>query len=432
MNTRRIKYSERTFNKKMSVDWKQMIFAGLLFLLFPPFVSLTYLIVSIINKKSTTKTQYYILFACIALYLGSINATKHVTGDQYQYYVAYMNVPKVGFWKSLIYIYGADLHRGVNRVNISGEFMNGVYNYFGYYLTWGYYPLFALALTFTMYFLTFTGFYKFAKKLTKPHIPIVCGILILSFFYLFFNYTLQIQKQFLAQSIMMYVLGTYADTGKMTKKLWAIALIACFTHASTFLFVPFLAYKPFREVLTKKQLLLLMGLSLILMLLGPSIAGSWVESGDDSVLSYGVRRLAKSETNNDVESGLVWLQVYVVAMPMAFITLQRLWIEQRELKKSIAFILNIVLFLLVAIAGMHRQPLAQYRYFMMLFAFMPFVYPFTFKKIRTRDLFLKSLASVMIIWFYLHFEKIIWHYADEWEIIIKPPLMLIFGDYNII
>ena len=166
-----------------------------------------------------------------------------------------MNVPKVGFWKSLIYIYGADLARGYQRTNISGEFMNGVYNYFGYYLTFGYYPLFALCLTFAMYFLIFVGFYKFAKSLAKPHIPIVCGVLILSFFYLFFNYTLQIQKQFLAQSIMMYVLGTYANTGKMTKKLWIIALLACFTHASTFLFIPFLAYRPFHEVLTKLSLI---------------------------------------------------------------------------------------------------------------------------------------------------------------------------------
>lgn len=406
--------------------------AGLLFLFFPPFVTLVYLIVSAISKKGVTRTNYYILFACLALYLGSINATKHVTGDQYQYYRAYMNVPDVGFWKSLIYIYGADLVRGYQRTSISGEFMNGIYNYIGYYLTFGYYPLFALGLTFAMYFLTFVGFYKFAKNFRKPHIPIVCGVLILSFFYLFFNYTLQIQKQFLAQSIIMYVLGSYADSGRMTKKLWVITLIACFTHASTFLFIPFLAYKPFHEALTKKRLLLLIGLGFIFILLGPSIAGSMVGGGSESALSYGARRLAASETNNDVEFGLVWSQVYVVAFPMAFIALRKLWMERRTLNGKTAFILNIVLFLLVAITGMYRQPLAQYRYFMMLFAFMPFVYPFAFNKIHERDLFLKGLAFVMIAWFYLQFEKIVWHYADEWEIIVKPPVMLIFGDYQIV
>lgn len=83
--------------------------------------------------------------------------------------------------------------------------MNGVYNYIGYYLTLGYYPLFAALLTFADYMLIFLGLYQFCRSLRKPHLPIVCGAITISFFYLFFNYTLQIQKQFLAQSIMMYV-----------------------------------------------------------------------------------------------------------------------------------------------------------------------------------------------------------------------------------
>lgn len=426
------KYLRKSFNENRFLNWQQIISAGVLFLFFPPFISLLYLIGSNINKQKSTQTNYYILFACLALYFGSINSTKYVTGDQYQYYAAYMNVPQIGFWKSLIYIYGADLLKGYQHTNISGEFMNGIYNYFGYYLTFGYYPLFALYLTFTMYFLTFIGFYKFAKNIIKPHIPIVCGVLVLSFFYLFFNYTLQIQKQFLAQSIMMYVLGSYADIGKMTKKIWVVTLIACFTHASTFLFIPFLIYKPFQEILTKKRLVLLIGLGFIFILLGPSIAGTMIEAESSSALSYGARRLALSETNNDTEFGLVWSQVYVVAVPMAFIALRKLWIGRRNLSKKNAFILNIVLFLLVAITGMYRQPLAQYRYFMMLFAFMPFVYPFIFEKIRKRDSFLKGLSFIMIAWFYLQFEKIIWHYADEWEIVVKPPIMLILGDYKII
>ena len=68
-------------------------------------------------------------------------------GDQWQYYVAYMNVPDVGFWKSLVYIYGIDYFKDPSRMQVSGEFMNGIYNYLGYYLTFGYYPLYAALLT---------------------------------------------------------------------------------------------------------------------------------------------------------------------------------------------------------------------------------------------------------------------------------------------
>ena len=43
-----------------------------------------------------------------------------------------------------------------------------------------------------------------------------------------------------------------------------------------------------------------------------------------------------------------------------------------------AFILNITMLLLLAVASMYTKPLAQIRFFMMLLAFMPFVYPFCF------------------------------------------------------
>ena len=420
----------RTIEK---INWEESIICLLAFLILPPFIGIPLSISMIWRKKNASKTDYYTFFICIATYFAAINATKSPLGDQINYTWAYLNVPKQGFIGSLKNIYGYATAMGEKGVeNISGEFMNGVYNYVGYYLTFGYYPLFAALITFADYFLIFVGLYKFAQSLRKPHIPIVCGVLILSFFYLFFNFTLHIQKQFLAQSIIMYVLGSYANTGKMTKKLWITTLIACFTHASIFLFIPFLVYKPFHEVLTKTRLSLLIGLSFIFVLLGPSIAGSMNEGIGDSTLSYGVKRLASSETHNDTQFGLVWSQVYVIAFPIGIITLRKLWLERCNLDKKTAFILNIVLFLLVAIIGMYRQPLAQYRYFMMLFAFMPFVYPFIFEKIKKRDLFLKSLSVIMIIWFYLQFEKIIWHYADEWEIIFKPPMILIWDGYKII
>ena len=38
--------------------------------------------------------------ACISIYLGAINATKSPDGDQVNYYVAYLNVPDLGFLKS--------------------------------------------------------------------------------------------------------------------------------------------------------------------------------------------------------------------------------------------------------------------------------------------------------------------------------------------
>ena len=417
-----------SLNKRNNIQWSQVIVELIIFLLLPPIIGLPLIICRVFQCKNKINTTHYMAFmVCIATYFATINATKMPGGDQWQYWAAYMNVPKAGFIKSLIYIYGFDLN--IETKDLSGEFMNGVYNYIGYYITLGYYPLYIALLTFADYMLVFLGLYKFARTLKKPHIPIVCGVLTLSFFYLYFQYLLQIQKQFLAQSIMMYVLGNYAVSGKMGKKEWIMTGCAIFTHAATTLFLPFLLFKPLRNRLTKIGLLCLGVLFFILIIMGPQLAGNVASSLGDSVLSYGANRLAKSEINNDTEFGLVWSQIFVVALPITWIVIRKLWTERKTLTQAHAFILNVILLLLLTVAAMFKQPLAQYRYFMMIFAFMPFIYPFICSNTQKRDRILKIIASIMIIWFYFQFDKIVWHFAPEIDIIIKSPIFLLFGNY---
>lgn len=401
----------------------------------PPFIGLPLFFCRIwTQRKKYSYTDYLAFAVCISAYMAAINATKAPLGDQINYTWAYLNVPKQGFIGSLKNIYGYNVAMGeMGATTISGEFMNGVYNYIGYYLTFGYYPLFAFFYTLVEYMLMFVGFYRFCRTLKEPHRPFVCGVIILSFFYLFFQYTLQIQKQFMAQAIMMYVLGSYAEKGRMNRKLWSVAFCAVFTHASTWLFVPFLLYKPLWGRLNKFSLLLLAVLFALGIYMGPRMA-SGIASGDMGAAGYGLNRLANSEINNDTdEFALVWSQIFVIALPMAWVVFKKLWVDRKNaIESPQAFILNIVLLLLLTVAAMMRQPMAQYRYFMMLLAFMPYVYPFFCNKIRRRDTILTCIAAVMVVWFYYQFELIVWHYASEWEIIAKPPVMLVFLQEHIL
>lgn len=423
------------------IEWGEIICGSFLFFLLPPVISLPILIFYVFQQKHARKTNYILFFICIASYLASINSTKAPGGDQINYFVAYNNVPEQGFIGSLIHIYGLTAQLNPEMTQISGEFMNGVYNYIGYYLTFGYYPLFIAIFTFMQYFLIFNGLYKFCQCLKAPHIPIVAGCLIIAFFYLFFNLTLQIQKQFMAQCIMMYVIGEYANSGKMNWKLWIIVGIAIFTHAATALFLPLLLYKPLRENLHKKTLIILGGIFFLFIFLGPQFAGN-INSNNDSPLSYGLSRLATSEkatdqsnlsTENMLISGInvAPSHLIIIGFPILFIVLKNLLLNRKNIKTGGEnLILHIVLLLLLSIIAMTNQPVAQYRYFMMLYAFMPFIYPFAFQKIKLRDNFLKLLSLIMISWFYLDFEKIIWHYAPEIDIILKSPILLIFSNYH--
>lgn len=417
-----------SYNREI-INWGYLLGYLGLFLVLPPIIGLPVVLYMVWKKNHPKYSDYLLLMACVAIYMGAINATKQPSGDQVNYYVAYMNVPVLGFLKSLIYIYGTDYFVDPGKVHISGEFMNGVYNYLGYYLTFGYYPLFAALYTFVEYLMIYLGLYKVFRKAQMPKYPIVCGVLTLSFFYLFFQYTLQIQKQFFAQAIMMYVLGSYAEKGKMTIKLWGIALCSILTHASTGLFLPFLLLKPLRGRLTKKWMLFLAMMLLGFVLYGPRMAEN-VASDNSGVAGYGMKRFAESEGQSDSAGQLVMSQVLVIAVPMFLIVFRQLWLKRHVLiDEAQAFILNITLLLLLSVASMYSKPLAQYRYFMMLLAFMPFVYPFISSNVSKRNQWLMIISLVMVVWFYLQFSKITWHYAPEWQIVAYPPALLVYTGF---
>lgn len=413
-----------SYNREI-INWGYLLGYLGLFLVLPPIIGLPVILYVVWKKSHPKYSDYLLLMACIAIYLGSINATKQPSGDQVNYYVAYMNVPVIGFLKSLIYIYGTDYFVDPGKTSISGEFMNGVYSYLGYYLTFGYYPLFAALYTFVEYLMIYLGLYKVFRKAQMPKYPIVCGVLTLSFFYLFFQYTLQIQKQFLAQAIMMYVLGSYAEKGKMTIKLWLIALCSILTHASTGLFLPFLLLKPLRGRLTKKWMAFIALMLFAFILYGPRMA-EIVASNNSGVAGYGMKRFAESEGQADLASELVMSQILVIAVPMFIIVFRQLWLKRHIfIDKAQAFILNITLLLLLSVASMYSKPLAQIRYFMMLLAFMPFVYPFISSNVSKRNQWLMIISLVMVVWFYGKFSFIVWSYASEWQILVYPPVGLI-------
>ena len=416
-------------NKSEEINWNFLLGYFCLFIILPPIIGIPMVLYKVWSKKRPKFSDYLLLMFCIAIYMGAINATKAPNGDQVNYYVAYTNVPSVGFIKSLIYIYGLDLLSDPGKTSFSGEFMNGIYNYFGYYLTFGYYPLFAALYTFVEYLMIYLGLYKVFRKAQMPKYPIVCGVLTLSFFYLFFQYTLHIQKQFFAQAIMMYVLGSYAEKGKMTIKLWLIALCSILTHASTGLFLPFLLLKPLRGRLNKKWMAFIASMLLAFILYGPRMAEN-VAADNSGVAGYGMKRFAESEGQSDSAGQLVMSQVLVIAVPMFLIVFRQLWLKRNlVIDKAQAYILNITLLLLLAVASMYSKPLAQYRYFMMLLAFMPFVYPYISTKIVRRNLWLILIACTMIVWFYYQFSSIIWVYAPEWQIIVSPPTALILRGF---
>lgn len=419
--------SSSRFYDNGTINFSELVIPFLIFLIVPPVISLPYLIFYFWGTTKINKSGYVLFFFCIAAYIASIHATKYPSGDQINYYIAYKNVPRAGLVGSMKYIYGFTFG-DPSITTISGEFMNGIYNFIGYYITFGYYPLFEFILTFIDYLLIFFGLYHYSRNFPKPHHSLISGVIIISFFFLFFALTLQIQKQIVAQCIMTYVLGSYANSGKMTKRLWTIAFIAVCTHASTSLFLPLLYFGFIRQGLTKKGMIAMGGLLSVFILVGPVIAGSLV-ADHSSVATYGLSRLAQAESQDD-GLGIQIQQIVLVGLPLMLICLKKICFERKTLNNSTAFMLNICMLLLLAVISMFKQPLAQYRYFMMLYIFIPYIFPFALNNIRLRDMFLKSVSIFMIVTFFLHYDDLQGKYAPLIDTLIKGPLFLVFGNYQ--
>lgn len=415
--------------KTKNLNWKIIIGAFVLLMIFPPFLGLSIIIGYVCTRyKCMNKSDYLILMVCIAAYLASVNATKTPSGDQVTYYVAYNNVPRLGFWKSLIHIYGLGYYEDPNKTSISAEFMNGVYNYIGYYLTFGYYPLFEFLYSFISYMLLFFGIYRFCLTFPKPHVPIVCGILIIGFFYYYFQFALHIQKQFFAQAIIMYVIGNYAYFGKLRKIDWVAIVCAIFTHQSMLFFIPFLVIKRFRQKMNKQTIALVFVITSLFIIYGPQMLGG--SSQNSGLLTYGIGRFANSENDEDLTGRLAEKYLLTIALPLSLICIKQLMKLRKTNVESQSFVVVLASILLITVFAMFNQPLSQYRFFLMLLTFMPFVFPMAFRNIYNRDMFLKTVSCFMVLSFFVIFNSIMWTYAPEIDIIVKSPLLLIFSNYQ--
>lgn len=173
--------------------------------------------------------------------------------------------------------------------------------------------------------------------------------------------------------------------------------------------------------------MIVLGVMIVLMIMiAPKFADS-ISSGDSNVLTHGASRLAKAEKEDDGLS-IKPIHMFFIGLPIFYILFRKMWLGRKKLSNEGAFMLNVSLFLILSILGMYKMPLMQYRYFLMLPFFFPFIYPFFSDNVKIRNRFLTVMSCVIVGTFFLMFSKLIWNYASEIAILLEPPIFLIFFD----
>lgn len=400
------------FNQ-LRLDYKYVLKLLVVAFFLPPMLSLLYAIYAFWKGRRNDMKPYLTLFVIFASYMAVMNAGKMPTSDQSNYWAVYMQIPKEGLLWAMNHIYGfRDATNGK-------EFMNGIYNYVGYYLTGGCYGLYIYINTFLMYMPFYYCIYKMFEGQKNAKAAVLCGVLCLSFFNQFFLLTVHLQRQFIAYSIIIYLMTLKASTGKTNILL---ILVAFFTHTTTILFVPFLYLDLFYKRMSPQRMLII-GVLVVgaLFVLSHSV-GSDDLNEETNALNYSLQRI-KNAGEDDVK--FKPLEFLLFNIPMVFIALTRMFRKKQRPIEYVVYNTYILLFFFVM--SMTGNELVQYRYSFFTYGYLGMIMPmFCFEKRKITSVFYPFVSLVFVARFYLTFDNTSWTYDPIWKSLVFPEFINTF------
>lgn len=399
-------------DQSLNVKTSRIVFYFVLFMVFP-LMGILLLLIEVLSAKHINKIDLFLFFLLLAFYLGAINATKTPISDQFNYMMAYKEVPQMGFVKSLFNLYGSD--KAAIHGASSKEFGFGVLNYIGYYLTFGNYPLFIFLFSVGLYYILFYSIYLFYIETCKEaKMRIIAGVLSISFFTQFFNLTIHLQRQEIAVVVMMLAIVKSLRQGKIN---WILSIVACSLHTSVVLFMPgLLLGKSFKQM-SKKWILCFL-LMWIMFFVFVNILGLYFTNvmGETYVFDRMVTA-GESEEHRKAMS-----LVLLITIPMLLISLKKLFFSDKQTVKRERVLYFIYVQIALSIFVISDNTL-QYRFFMMSYVFIPFLFPQIFDNryfpVSLNKFFNLVIPVFLIIRFYVTFEDIVFEYAPLSDVLVN-------------
>lgn len=348
------------------------------------------------------------LFLMLATYMGLLNATKTPASDQVQYMHAYMLVSDQNLWQSLTNIYG----QRYNDAGTTKEMGYGLLNIVGYYVSFGYYPLFILEFTILLYMLCFMSIKRLFRVIRPTYWQTltVASVYIMCFYSQYFNLTVHLQRQEIATAVMLFSIVDYCVSEEYTWKRFLVPLFAITLHTSVGLFLPlFCVRKIFKNNIERKQLLIILGICLLLVGASVTIAGSLLSAlGGDF---YALDRL--SNAGESIEESFNYNFIFSISLPLLLIVGKNVFSKKQNTNNTPENIFYLFFLVVVIFYMLIPDTTMQYRYFMMSYSFWPFVIPLLFKKKSLYSSVTLSMICVFFFFrFFLTFDSMVWHYTS--------------------
>ena len=369
-------------------------FIIIIIFLINPLISIIFLIIFYINNSYSKLIDKKLFFILISIFLGTINASRAIEGDLGFYYDTFNSVSDNTFVSYF------------NNYKSSGkEIGYSILNFFGYYISFGSWKLYITFITFLIYMPLYLAIDKYYKS--NRSIITVSGVILISFFFQYFSLSIQLLRQHVAVSIMLYSLINFS---KGNKKIYFLIFLSILIHSMVLIFPVFLLFKSFYHKFSLKNIKVLFINSLTVLILITLLV--IFDLTPDETINQFISKTDIFNINNQVYFTFISIVIILILIHNI--------IPPKDDNKF--FILNICFSLVViSLISKDISPLISYRYFFVIYTFLPFLVPLLFNKHQKFNFIFNSfLIFFMILFFFNSFQNSVWNYAPLEEMIFIP------------
>lgn len=374
-----------------------------------PIISLCISFYILIKKN---KKIAFINFAILtALYITLINISKNpnLDPDLQWYSEQYLDAGNLSY---IDYIFSF----GINGKG--KELFFPTFNYIIYFFIGKNVILYRAIHSFTCYILIFYAIYRFTKYLKIRYTDAAIAIIIVSCFPWIFTYSATILRQFLAASILVWII---IERFSFNKKMIIPTICMFLSHTSSLLFVPLLYLPFFRKEISKKTCFYYILGALFLIFIQPitdilyNIVGNSIPA-----LTYALERASKDTTFKLPPLGLskILFLLGEIIIPLL------LYYKYKIRPINIMGIINIAIILNVFILINLSQLELSNRLFLYSTFLLPFILCYLFTKIQLGKSILWSIFITFHLLLIMYFNTSMHTYNINFGIIFFPQLFI--------
>lgn len=374
-----------------------------------PFVGILLTTFVCLRAEQRPKGLVFLLLVLLAFWLGAVNMTKVPSSDMVGYLRHFHDVPERGFIDNVF--------RYEKTAEFGHEWVYGLVNYLGYYLSFGKASLYVFYLTVAFYLLTFSFIYGLYDGAGCPTYMLLGSTILVAFLPQVFGFTVHLVRQMLATAILLYAIRYRMQTGRNN---WLLLIAATLIHTMMGV-LAFLSVLPFLYRRLKLwQLLSLVGVLVVFVLANVFISRIFADSSS-STLVYASRRFgakASMEGANTVQKYYFTL-VFFLIYAKTYFTLRG-----REQHPVWGF-MNIALCFAVFIVAFASNPFIQFRFTIVFYVLFAMAFLLLFWGWAQLEYWTALLTGIaMMVYFFVHYNSMGWDYIGCDKLLTYPYFML--------